>query len=339
MGVGRYLYPQNYQTSNLINEKNDSYRFRFSANGNLVIPFYQVWPTDQYVQQVRVATLSNNLFDRLSEGSVSSSRNGRKIMTIENRSFKIYGENGRLQETINDIDFADFTENGSLLSTKGTRITLRDSIGYTRDFNLRDSADYVYADGSAEFIVAEMANRIYIINTGNKSVNHYDEQLVDLNFNKNIIIARSVRKNEKGKKTADTLKRRDISGTGLIAFESPGGIQTVKYNAAADEILLLTNNDQLLLLDAALKIKAGFQLTPNDLFGFSDDGKSIYYVRNDFVSVFDNDKKLINFFDFDASLKWADNLKASQRNRDDINKKDRLLRQKYNLEFQQIFFK
>ena len=338
MGVGRYLYPQNYQAGNHINEKNDSYRMRFSANGNLIIPFYQVLPTDQYVQQVRVITLNNNRFDRRSEGSVSSSRNGRKFMTVQNRSFKIYNENGPLLETINNIDFADFTQNGSLLATRGTAVSLRDSLGLIRSFNLPDSADYAYADGSAQFIVAELPNRIYMINTSNSAVNHYEEQLVDLNFNRNIILARSSGKDDRGRKTPDTLKRRSISGKGLITFESPAGIQAVKYNAAADEILLLTNSDQLLLLDAALKVKAGFQLTPNDLFGFSDDGKSIYYVRNDFISVFDNDDKLINFFDFDASLEWAGSLKASEKKPGDSNKRERLLRRKYDLEFQQKLF-
>ena len=104
--------------------------------------------------------------------------------------------------------------------------------------------------------------------------------------------------------------------------------------SATDEILLLTNNDHLLLLDAELKIKAGFQLTPNDLFGFSDDGKRIYYVRNDFVSVFTNDNNLINFFDFKASLMWTQNLKGAKKTLREDEKNSRVLRKKYHLEFQ-----
>jgi hypothetical protein len=327
--------------NNQINEENNSFRFRFSANGNRIIPFYQASSTDEYIPQVRFITQENKRFDRLSNSSINNSMDGRKFMTLETskiNKFKIYNENGSLLETISNYDLARFTPNGSLLFTKGRQVSLRDSAGLIRHYYLSQPAHNAFSGTESKFIVAELKNQVSIINTDNGLKTIFNEKLIDLNFNKKVFITLSFGKEENGKKAPDTIKRRDISGSGLIPFNNGSGIQALKYCPATDEILLLTTNDHLLLLNSELKIKAGFQLTPNDLFGFSDDGKRIYYVRNDFISVFSNDNKLINFFDFEASLKWTQHVKGAKKALREDGKKNRALRKKYHLEFQQKFF-
>jgi len=339
MGEGRYIYPRNYRVNNSINETNDSYRFRFTAGGNLLIPFYQILPTDKYIQLVRVITLNNNRFDRLSEGSVSLSKDGKRFMTIEipgSNIFKIYDENAQLKESVNNIDFADFIKGGGLVYVKGKELNLRDTTNTIRNYDLPSSPEYAYVDSTGKVMVIDLNDRIMLINTLNNSRQLLNEKLIDLDFEKNVIITQLSGKLERGKRSPDIVKRRTALGKTSVVFEVPEGIQTVKYNRATDEILLLTQSDKLILLDSRAKVKAGFQLTPNDLFGFSQNGRRLYYVRNDFVSVFNNDSKLIDFFDFDSSLKWADEV-YNQTGR--LNEKStQVLRKKYDLDFQREFF-
>jgi hypothetical protein len=60
---------------------------------------------------------------------------------------------------------------------------------------------------------------------------------------------------------------------------------------------------RLLLLNDSLKTQAALQLTANDLYGFADDGNKIYYVRDKYLSVFNNDVDLIDVSDFESSIK------------------------------------
>ena len=340
MGEGRYLYPENYRASNNINAVNDSYRFRFTAGGNLLIPFYQVLPTDKYIQQVRLITLNNNRFDRLSEGSISMSPDEKRFMTVEipgGTIFKIYNEDGQVLESLRDIDFADFTQSGTLLFTNGKQVSLRNSTGGLRKYSLPAIPEHVFADHESKVIVAGLNNRVLVIDILSGKKKLYNEKLISLNFNKNMMITQTTGKVQDGEKRPDSLKRRLVSGDISSSYEVAEGIQAIEYNYNKDEVLLLTQNDKLILLDSHDQVKAGFQLTPNDLFGFSEDGKRIYYVRNDYISVFDNDNKLINFFDFETSLRWASKFysKQSSRNseRENVN-----LRKKYNLDFQRELF-
>jgi hypothetical protein len=341
MGEGRYLYPGNYRASSTTQTVNDSYRFRFTASGNLLVPFYQILPTDKYIQQIRLITLNNNRFDRLSEGSVSMSGDGRKFMTVEipgSTLFKIYNENGQILESLNDIDFADFSKSGSLVYTSGRRVGIRDTTGKKLgEYSLPDSPEQVYADGGNRFIVADLKDKIVVIDVASGKKKHFDEKLISLNFDKRLMVTQVTTKVHNGRKLSDSLKRRTLSGTVSGSFEIPEGIQSIRYNYFADEVMLLTQTDRLILLNAQNQVKAGFQLTPNDLYGFSENGKRIFYVRNDYISVFVNDNKLINFFDFDASLSWADKLYDKQTGRRS-ERENVSLRKKYDLDFQREFF-
>ncbi|NEU08063.1 hypothetical protein GZH53_07035 [Flavihumibacter sp. R14] len=339
MGEGRYLYPRTYRVDNSVNETNDSYRFRFTASGNLLIPFYQILPTDKYIQQVRVVGLNNNRFDRLSDGSISMNNTATKFMTVEIRGrniFKVYSEDGQFIESISDIEFADFTKSGALVYSKGRQVSLRDASGRISNYNLPAVPEYVYADGNNKLIVADLKDRTFVINVASSATKLYEERLINLDFSKDELFTQLSRQATGGKESVDTLKRRSVWGGSFLAFEVSDGIQAVRYNPSTNETLLLTQSDRLILLDANFKIKAGFQLTPNDLFGFSGNGKRIYYVRNDFVSVFNNDNTLINFFDFEASLKWTNRLYNTQSKQNE--RLSQILRKKYDLNLQREFF-
>ena len=341
MGEGRYLYPGNYRGSNTANAVNDSYRFRFTAAGNLLIPFYQILPADKYIQQVRLITLNNNRFDRLSEGSLSMSNNAQKFMTVEipgSTIFRIYNENGQKIESLNELDFADFTKSGSLVYTIGKQVNLRDTAGrILAKYSLPGPPERVYADGNNRFIVADLKDKTAVIDVVKGERKQYNEKLISVNFDKFLIITQASNSAKTGQDSPDSLKRRSLSGKLSDSFEVPEGIQAIQYSPLTDEVMLLTQTDRLILLNPQNKVKAGFQLTPNDLFGFSQDGQRIYYVRNDFVSVFNNDRKLINFFDFDGSLSWVNKLYHKQTS--GRNEKENIsLRKKYDLDFQREFF-
>ncbi len=340
LGNGRYLYELNNAADNLINQKNDSYRARFSAAGNLIIPFYQILPDGRYVQLVRLVSSGKKPVDFPSDGTISSSRDNRNFMTIEVRdrnALKIYNQDGRLLETINGVNFGDFTSDGSLLLINQQVISLRDSAGKTRNYSLPFSPLYAYADQASKWIVAEADGETAIINTGTGEVRRIKQKLADLNFHKNVFITVSGA-SEADEILPDTITKHSLLNTKSFRYISKEGIQGLKYNRITDQVLFLNNNDQLILLDSAQNIKAGFQLTPNDLFGFSGSGKSFFYVRNDKISVFNNDQKLINFFDFNTSLTWAERLLSATKRKNDTSNLDDELKKKYGLKFQKDFF-
>lgn len=101
----------------------------------------------------------------------------------------------------------------------------------------------------------------------------------------------------------DTIRRRDLNGK-LTAgpFSHPDGIETVEYNKAVDALLVLTKKNKLLVLDKDLHIKTGLSLTANDRYGMSPDGLILYYVRDQYYSVFKNNLDSLNVFD--ANKSW-----------------------------------
>ncbi len=101
------------------------------------------------------------------------------------------------------------------------------------------------------------------------------------------------------------------------------------YNNEQDNVLVLTKSNRLLLLDKAMTVKAGLQLTANDIFGFAKDGKKFFYARDEFLSVFRNNTSLINVFDA-AMVKDLLAQKSSPIKRE-ISKEE--ARDKLNLDF------
>ena len=338
MGAGQYLHPLDVGFDNNFNKQFSSNKVRFSANGNLIVPYYRLSANNGHLQEVKVIMLNKTIRSFPSKKSVVSSRDGRKFMTFEDKFLRLYQEDGKLLQSIAYIYDADFTQNGSLLFIKGSQISLRDSSGKTRQYDLKGFPNFAYTDKYSKFIVADMNDsECAIINTENNSVKYFKEKLVDVNFEKNVLITIAFLEDDN---IPDTIKRRTVFGSNTSVLPFPAMIQTLKYNAATDEILLFDKDYKLYLLTNQFKVKAGFQLTTNDLFGFTDDGKRIYYVRNKDVSVFDNSNKLINFFDFRASWNWANNPDHYQKaqNKKEIDLEFLKLKKSLNKYFNHNFF-
>jgi hypothetical protein len=109
---------------------------------------------------------------------------------------------------------------------------------------------------------------------------------------------------EQYKNGPETLWRNVIGVAGGQSFTYAAGIQSTVYNEQADATLVYTKDNRLYLLDSALHTKAGFQLTANDLYGFSKSGNHFFYVQNEALSFFDNNERLINLFDYEQGTRW-----------------------------------
>lgn len=126
-------------------------------------------------------------------------------------------------------------------------------------------------------------------------------ELIGTNLTKNEILY----KNKSPRNGPETIWREHIAdGKTLKSHPFEEGIQSAAYNEQADATLVYTKDNRLYLLDSMLHIKAGFQLTANDLYGFSEDGNRFFYVRNEAISFFDNSKALVNLFDYNQAVGW-----------------------------------
>ncbi len=301
-----YLYLKEYIS--LGKSEYDSYRVRFTASGYLMVPFLKLSPQNNLVKMVRMYNGKGNL-DLASTSSSSISKDGSAVMTGSVRGIPvidIYDERGIRKGTLRDIYFADFTEKGSVLFIRTGILGLRSSSGDTsRRFVVDSLINYAYADGDESFAFARSSNCFYKIDLTNGSVRPFKEKLVAVNFERRVFISHTFPLFTSNLQPApDTIFKRRLTGFGTDTFICRAGIRTVQYNKPADEILVLSNKHELFLLDNKLNVKAGFQLTWNDLYGFAKNGKAIYYVRDNSLCVFDNDSGLINLFDFDKAYGW-----------------------------------
>ena len=161
----------------------------------------------------------------------------------------------------------------------------------------------------------------------------YNELLLGYNFKSKRFITRT-----KGVKYSknDTIKLilRDFSGKELKRVSIANGIESFSFNETGNNILLKSNRipksnlHVLYLLDDTLSIKGTFFLTPNDAYGFSKDGKSVFFVRDNQLAVFDN-RKFLDLFNFKAINDWLE----FEKNDNKHYKRDiKHLRKKYDID-------
>ena len=150
-------------------------------------------------------------------------------------------------------------------------------------------------------------------------------ELFGINRTKNNIIY----KNKNPRNGPETIWLEHIEdGKTLSSLPFEEGIQSAAYNAQADATLVYTKDNRLYLLDSMLQIKAGFQLTANDLYGFSEDGNRFFYVRNEAISFFNNNENLVNLFDYEQAIGW---LKRQYKDENKQSLQD--LKKEYELNF------
>ncbi|TMI96686.1 MAG: hypothetical protein E6H06_03335 [Bacteroidetes bacterium] len=312
--AGDYLFPRDQVVfyPNEINQSNgefDSYRVRYTASGNLVIPFLRQKSGRTYQERVMIWK-EGKLADWASNMSVSLSKDGKKIMIgqLNNTNgaslIRVLDEDGKELDRIPDIYFADFGYDGSLVFIKNNSLLIRQYGAAEKIYTLGNAVTYAYT--KHPFVVAKGIDSIYVINTQSGQIKTYAGYLVDVNFDKNVFFTVNRNIYKTSANSPDTLFRRSFSDTVPARYSCEEKIQSIAYNRKSDETLILTNKNRLLLLDPGMVEKAGLLLTANDLFGFCSDGTALYYLRDNNLRVFKNDHHLINLFAFRAVHDWYD---------------------------------
>jgi hypothetical protein len=307
----------------------DSHRVRFTENGNLIVPYTDLDASGFLKDTLQLRDGQYNLIASLpTYTTVTTPRDYSQILTIEREEdgeeyLNIYNTGGQLSRRIRNILFGDFTEDGAVIWGGDKELNVLDGRDTLR-FELSNNVNYAFGSLSRKKLLARLWGKtLELIDMNGPSSQLFDERLVASNFEKNVFITRSYEP-EPGpeigpldtltgiyfkngflpiREHTDTLRRRDLEGK-LAAkpYTHPDGFKSVRYNRGKDEILLLTKQNKLILLDKDLREKTAMQLTANDRCGLSDSGEILYYVLDNCLSVFDNNLQL---HVFDPQRAWA----------------------------------
>ncbi|RPD39912.1 ATP-binding protein [Chitinophaga barathri] len=315
----------------------DSYRVRFTDNGNLMVPYVEMDPDGFLVKKAQLLDDKGQHLAYLpSSVTVTSSRDFTQLLTLDETHetisyMNVYNSDGHIMHQVQNVLFGDFTEDGHLIWGNGSDINILDGRDTLR-FLAGGYYDYAYAYGSVKIkkLLARKKISFYkevveLIDMKDNSRRRFDETLVAANFDKNTFISRNIRLNDyihpfdtltsiyfrdswlpwykSPEMPYDTLWRRDLTGRQTAPpYTHPDGFVTLQYNREKDELLILTRQNKLILLGRNMEEKTAMQLTANDRYGLSDNGEILYYVRDRWLSAFPNNLQL---HVFDASRAWA----------------------------------
>ncbi|MDB5203099.1 MAG: ATPase [Ferruginibacter sp.] len=317
---GDFLFDLNFMNSNTFTDW-DSYKIRYTSAGDLVIPY-------QHLQDQKVGppVASNKLKivspDRKivassqSDFSVSSSRTYDKIMyaysSAGNLSFEIFTSSRKKYVPFSNAVFSDFTEDGKIVYGRNSILEVcDDNGGVIQRMTLPIASNYAYVNKKTDRAVVRLIDgSMGVVDFIKQKYRAIAGSLVSADFISGMIICRSIQ-GEDHASAKDFLTVFNMEGETVRKIEPAYGIESIRYNRPARSTLLLSkaipgvNLQILYLLDDTLGIKASFTLTPNDSYGFSKDGKSIFYVRDNQLAVFDN-KPLMNVADFKSVNGWLE---------------------------------
>ncbi|MEO5996728.1 MAG: hypothetical protein ABIN89_08345 [Chitinophagaceae bacterium] len=310
----------------------DSYRVRLTNAGNLLVPFFKRNSKDFFDMQLRVYKDQAIVKDIPSNYTVSISKDGKRfgtgasgketVMTIFNESGEQNEFNGK-KDTIKDADFADFTANGSIIYTRRGNVFLRNSEkNNPRQYYVSLNLNYAWANGKDErYILTTSNDSLFLIDTyGAGIIKRYKEKFIGVNFQEQFFFSNKPGSSVGYSGQGYLLQKRLFSGHATDSFYTSGKVQNIKYNDSTGELLILTDSNNLQLLGKNLKVKASFQLTANDLFGFSKNGNKFYYVRDNWLSVFSISTKLIDLSDFHSTYNWLEQReKEGEGNKNDAD--------------------
>jgi hypothetical protein len=300
----------------------DTYRIRFTQSGNLLVPFFTRSDRNFLRAKLRVYRGKKILGpDRKSSSSVSVSKDGQRYCIGYARGgvpiAEFFSASGEAKDRITDVYFADFTAKGSAIYIRRGMIVLKGPDGDTsRMYYVSPGINYAWADGEDEkFILAQSNDSLFLVNTnGAVTIARFGERLMGASFADKFLITQGAGKMETGKPKGATLIRRSFAGKVTDSAFIAAGVKEFQFNDNRQELLILTDSNRLQLLDNRLRVRASFQLTANDLFGFSKSGDRLYYVRDNWLSVFSNNGKLIDLADFSATYAWLDRKEKEKKN-------------------------
>lgn len=302
-GANRYLHPADHVADGPFTQF-DSYRVRFTASGNLVIPYVELAPNGDFNEKVQILTPERTFLCYIpSKTTITTSRDMKKLLTLHNAPtglnyLDVYDENGKRLHRFTDVTFGDFTEDGEVVWGSDTVIHVMKGKDIL-SFSTHNYYTYAYGNVARNKLVAKMGiysfyeEIVEVIDMKDNSRMRFNEELIAPVFDKNAIVTYKA-PFDKGK---DTIFRRDLDGKSPPhIFTHPDGIETIRYNRAADELMILTKKNKLLVLNNRLGVKTGLQITANDLYGLSGNGSVLYYVRDQYLSAFPNNMDYLDVF-------------------------------------------
>lgn len=321
LGAKRFLHGAEDVVAADVYTAFDSYRVRFTAGGNLVIPFIEMDDDGNFTDRVQVrSSLDEEIAVLPSQYTITSSPDHKKFITLYSSPayinyLDLYDESGQLLKRTEGVTFADFTEDGDMIWGADNTIYLLQG-QQVRKFESNNYYSYAYGSSAKKRLLAKTSKGTELINMDNNGRQQFStESLLATNFDKNAFI--TIRRDgwtelhhfaenipwwqpewiTYRQNYTDTLWRRDLEGK-LTAgpFSHKDGIETIQYNKAADELLILTKKNKLLVLNKDLRVKTGLMLTANDRYGMSENGTVLYYVRDQYLSVFKNNLDSLNVF-------------------------------------------
>jgi hypothetical protein len=320
------LYPKE-TIFNPVFSDHDNYKVCITKNGSLLFPVI----TNKDEGKLYVLENNNKIREHNSVFSVSHSVDRSQYMVADRINsdlvIEVFRENGSPTWEKENIYMADFTERGSIIYIDTNTLHLfTTNTQKNKSYPIKPGINYAIADGDESVaLIRSNSDTIYLadLKSGGRFI-PFPEKLVGFNFANRLFITKS----PSGR--SDKLYLRDFNGTALDSFLCAEGIRSQLYNPVTNQAILLTKIDStsgahyLIILDGHLKKKLFYALTPNDTYGMSADGSVFFYVRDNLLSVFKNDEKLVNLNDYNSVEGWlkkgkdaeymSDTLKALRKN-------------------------
>ncbi|RFM27259.1 ATP-binding protein [Deminuibacter soli] len=326
----------------------DSYRIRYTASGNLVIPYRQYnrngWREDRRVRLLG-PDKKTVLLDTSSYSSISLSKRYKELIIANTKNGRInvglFSESGKPEVSFNGSGFADFSQSDTIIyANTDTLVFLTRDLLPQVTMPFHAGIFYAYAADvpGGQTVLIRGYNDTIVAGSYHDGAFYqqtiYDEAIRGFNLKKQLLVTQPVI-TVAGTGNDSAVVCRNFSGQKINTFTSLYGIESMRYNDTGGDVLVMANKDArsgfqyLYLLSDSLKKKATFVLTPNDCYGFSNNGKNIYYVRDNMLAVFANER-LINVDNFEEVNSWLSGRKDIY---DPDSKAFKDLRKRYNLKF------
>jgi len=318
-----HLYNKEFLAKTTYSDR-DSYKVRMMSSGKLLIPYFSLANTKIFDQKKKLRifnlyTAKNSVvFDINSDYSISTSKNCDQVLYCyyKNDSVtkcEVFLDNGLKHNPFNNADYADFTENGSLVYIMGKKLTLCNNLGtVAKQIALTKTLRKVFTSNDANHILGlDNEGIMYMVDFADTArIVQLNDMLIGYAFRKERMVT-LIKPNKNNDISNDTcnLILRDFKGKVLKKVTNMYGMETFSFNATTGNFLLKSmplpkkENLQLLsLYDDTLGMRATFYLTPNDSYGFSENGQHLYFIRDKELMVF-KDNNYLDISNFKALTK------------------------------------
>ena len=298
----------------------------YTSTGTLLIPYRG---TPDYAKnffglngQILVKT-GTRRFSISSENALNLSPENNFFTTLETingeSTMLTYDELGNnIKPTLNDIVIGKFLDSGTLLYVTDWELKIVNvETRIDLSFPISRSVKNIFANDKYAVLTTNI-DSFYVLDLKTRKKIGYHEKLIGFNLKTNIVISLSIPDKTVAKTEPEILYGRHFSGKEIGNHKCASGIESAQYNEASQSTLVYAKRKPgqgqlyLYLFNDSIKIKAAFGITANDSYGFSKDGKIIYYVRDNLLSVFKNNGSLVNLSRFSEIWKWLENPKNAK---------------------------